>query len=297
MIHGTASSTDGSFGALWEGGANSCYAQLDKAYNGQVLAFQHRTLTQSPIENALELASKLPDSARLHLISHSRGGIVGELLCRAMLKSRSLFDDSDLALFSDPNRDLEALTALRKLLADKRFRIERFVRTACPARGTTLADGRLDRYLSIVVNALGQELPGLEAQIPGSPLIRVLNRPGQATDADLHVVGGDISGDTMWSSLKALAADLYYQEDNDLVVNTPSMFGGAERTGGVRYWIDTGGGVDHFHYFRNSDTASRVVAALTRPDPGAPVHAGAAALAHADSDIFHLLQSKPSAVT
>jgi len=327
MIHGTASSTDGSFGALWEGGANSCYAQLEKAYNGQVLAFQHRTLTQSPIENALELTSKLPDSARLHLISHSRGGIVGELLCRAMLKSRSPFDDSDLALFSDPDRkrDLEALTALRKLLADKGFRIERFVRTACPARGTTLVDGRLDRYLSIVVNALGripgfranpiydatsalllavlkkrtlpQELPGLEAMMPSSPLIRVLNRPGQVSDADLHVVGGDISGDSAWSSLKALVADLYYQEDNDLVVNTPSMFGGAERTGGVRYWIDTGGGVDHFHYFRNADTASRVVAALVRPDAVPATHAAGTSVAQSDSDIFHLLESKPSAVT
>jgi len=311
LIHGTASTTDGSFGGLWEGGSGSRYAELDKAYDGQVLAFQHRTLTQSPIENALELADELPDSARLHLVSHSRGGLVGELLCRAMLQSRSPFDESDLQLFSEPDRkrDLDALVALRKMLADKKFLIERFVRVACPARGTTLADGRLDRYLSITVNVLEQipgfklnpvydatsallltvvkkrtvpeELPGLEAQMPTSPLVRMLNRPGQATDADLHVVGGDLAGDTVWSSLKALVTDLYYQEDNDLVVNTPSMFGGAERRGVIRYWIDTGGSVDHFHYFRNSDTASRVVAALVHPD----------------ADVFHPLEKKPSEIT
>ena len=50
--------------------------------------------------------------------------------------------------------------------------------------------------------------------------------------------------------LKTLATDLYYREDHDLVVNTPSMFGGAERDGSVmRYWIDTGGEVTHFNYF------------------------------------------------
>jgi tetratricopeptide (TPR) repeat protein len=311
FIHGTASTTDGSFAGLWEGGSSARYAELDKGYDGQVLAFQHRTLTQSPIENALELAGALPDSARLHLVSHSRGGLVGEILCRAMLQSRSPFDEGDLQLFTAPDRkrDLDALAALRKLLADKRFRIERFVRVACPARGTTLADGRLDRYLSVSVNALEQipgfksnpvydatsalllavvkkrtlpqELPGLEAQMPTSPLVRILNRPGQATSADLHVVGGDIAGDTAWSSLEALVTDLYYREDNDLVVNTPSMFGGAERTGVIRYWIDTGGGVDHFHYFRNPDTASRVVAALVHPD----------------ADVFHSLEKKPSEIT
>ena len=311
FIHGTGSTTDGSFGGLWEGGSGARYAELDKAYDGQVLAFQHRTLTQSPIENALELADKLPDAARLHLVSHSRGGLVGEILCRAMLQSRSPFDDGDFELFSAPERkrDLDALTALRKLLADKKFQIERFVRVACPARGTTLADGRLDRYLSIIVNMLEQipgfklnpvydaasalllavvkkrtdpqELPGLEAQMPTSPLVRVLNRPGQATGADLHVVGGDLAGDTAWSTLKALVTDLYYREDNDLVVNTPSMFGGAERTGVIRYWIDTGGSVDHFHYFRNADTASRVVAALVHPD----------------ADVFHPLEKKPSEIT
>jgi tetratricopeptide (TPR) repeat protein len=323
LIHGTNSTTEGSFGGLWEGGSGARYAELDQAYRGQVLAFQHRTLTMSPIENALELAGKLPDSARLHLVSHSRGGLVGELLCRAMLQSRSPFDDDDLALFATPERkrDLEALTALRKLLADKKFQIERFVRVACPARGTTLADGRLDRYLSITVNLLGlipgfmlnpvydattalllavvkkrtdpQELPGLEAQMPTSPLIRVLNRPGQVTSADLHVVGGDLAGSTAWSTLKALVTDLYYREDNDLVVNTPSMFGGAERTGVIRYWIDTGGGVDHFHYFKNPDTASRVVAALLRPDSGS----GGVAAQQADEGVFHPLEKKPSEIT
>ena len=64
------------------------------------------------------------------------------------------------------------------------------------------------------------------------------------------------------------------------MVNTPSMLGGADRARGVRYWIDTGSEVTHFHYFSRSDTAGRLVDALTD--------------GRAD---FHLLEAQPFAVT
>jgi hypothetical protein len=44
---------------------------------------EHRTLTESPIDNALALAKRLPAGAEIHLVSHSRGGLVGEVLCLA----------------------------------------------------------------------------------------------------------------------------------------------------------------------------------------------------------------------
>ena len=59
LLHGTASSTEGSFGGLWTGGSASRMRRLLERYEGRVLAFEHRTLTQSPVENALELAKKL----------------------------------------------------------------------------------------------------------------------------------------------------------------------------------------------------------------------------------------------
>ena len=183
---------------------------------------------------------------------------------------------------------------LGQLLQQKQLVIERFVRVGCPARGTTLASGRLDRYLSIILNVVQaipglkgnpvveglsafmlavvknrtkpEELPGLEAQMPGSPLVRVLNRPGVRTRADLHILGGDLAGEGIVGRLKTFVTDLFYREDHDLVVNTPAMFGGTERMGEMRYWIDTGKDVDHFHYFRNPDTANRLLEALTQKD-------------------------------
>lgn len=313
FLHGTASSTTGSFGGLWtsQGGvhARAIFAQ----YGNRVLAWQHRTLSQSPIENALELVTELerllPAGSELHLVSHSRGGMIGELLARAQSRGAAPFTPDDIALFAGDarSRDREALSALSAALQRTAFRVTRFVRVACPARGTTLADERLDRYLSLLINLAGlaglagnpvfeglttllagvlkkradpHTMPGIEAMMPSSPLVRLLNDPNRETTADLHVLGGDLAGSGVFGRLKALATDFYYRDDHDVVVNTVAMFGGTRRTGGVRYWIDTGDQVTHFHYFSCSDTARRLVAALKGID--------------AD---FRQLNDPPSAVT
>ena len=297
FLHGTASSTEGSFAGLWTGGADAVIHRLLASYGGRVLAFQHRTLSESPIENAATLLEKLsavlPKGAPIHLVSHSRGGLVGELLARGMRIGGAAFDREDLARFEDRPSDRDGLERIRKAAARSELVIERFVRVACPARGTTLADRRLDRYFSILTNVVGlipflkaspiydgltslvagvlkkrtdpSELPGLEAMMPTAPLIGMLNRPNVQTRADLHILGGDLEGVGPWGRLKTLATDFFYLEDHDLVVNTRSMFGGVERAKPVKYWVDTGGNVTHFNYFGNADTASRLVAALQAP--------------------------------
>lgn len=303
FLHGTASSTDGSFSALWRGG-DSHIADLLSYYDGQVLAFQHKTLTLSPMENALELLKALVSlestvqgkhPLRLHLVSHSRGGLIGEILCRGTKDSGSSFDEVDMNLFTGDQyvRDQNAMQQLGALLDETDLQVERFIRVACPARGTTLADGRLDRYFSGFVNILEkvpgvanpvvdgvtslllavvhkrtepEELPGLEAMMPTSPTIRMLNRPDISVKADLHVIGGDVKASGFINRLKVIITDLFYREDHDLVVNTPSMLGGASRVDGVRYWVDTGSKVNHFQYFGNGSTASRLTTGLMQSE-------------------------------
>lgn len=308
FVHGTASSTDGSFGGLWEAiGANRLLRlenpgarinDLFKHYDGRVLAFEHRSLSESPVLNALalveQLAEVLPGGREVHLVSHSRGGLIGELFCRGMRSGPAPFDATDLKLFEGDNRksDRDALQELSRILKAQRYQVGRFVRVACPAAGTTLADGRLDRYVSILVNVAGkigglaanpayqaltsllaavlkertkpESLPGLEAMMPISPLARMVNRRDAQTEADLHVLGGDLAIGGVVSALKALVTDFYYREDHDLVVNTPSMLRGTPRGRTVKYWIDTGGEVSHFNYFRNSDTATRLADILVK---------------------------------
>ena len=47
----------------------------------RIIAFDHPTLSVSPADNAIEVLAALPGGARLHIVTHSRGGMIGELLC------------------------------------------------------------------------------------------------------------------------------------------------------------------------------------------------------------------------
>ena len=304
FLHGTASSFAGSFSGLWQQESGGVGDALFGTYHSRIYAYEHHTLSRTPAENAIDLLGKLPDRANLHLVSHSRGGLVGELLCRAGVPAnRDPFDAKDLAVFMrqeegdearvDRRRDRDALAELNALLKKKRPRVSRFVRVACPARGTTLASERLDRWLSVVINALSfaglrqvplfgaatdliaaivkertdpRTIPGLEAMMPAAPLIKILNRPGVTVDADLSVIAGDIEAGGVWEKLKLLAFDRFYEGDHDLVVNTASMGGGATRTKTALWFFDQGSQVSHFHYFRNTRTAERLRDGLLRAD-------------------------------
>lgn len=299
FLHGTASSTLGSFGklvarqpAIWQG--------LHKAYQGRIIAHDHRSLTEDPLQNALALLDLLPEGIELHLVSHSRGGLVGELLALGQIARRhdgSVFDQTDLA--ACPAEARPRLESLGKTLVDRGVKIGRFVRVACPARGTSLAGGRLDRWLNLVFCALRQSarllgeaaeervedlgrlaraatasrdspeaLPGIAAMAPEhSPLLALLNRRRTlaegATDA-LVVIAGDIQPSGALRKLAMWFADNFFDGDHDLVVNTAAMDGGIPR-GPVPVLLDRGARVTHFNYFANDTTAGQVRDALLDP--------------------------------
>ncbi|WP_341888644.1 CHAT domain-containing protein [Variovorax sp. YR752] len=321
FLHGTMSSVNGSFAALWsgandEGGqaAAALRGAMQRRYGDQVYAFEHRTLTQSPIANALELARQLPVGAQLHLVSHSRGGLVGELMClggrnkaddplrgellgQLFAADRTVAEQLGLGELDGKEaqerdgayaKDREALAALVKILDERRIQVQRFVRVACPARGTTLASGRLDRWLSVINFLTGdgliggtadfllsvikqrtdpRTLPGIEAMMPGSALTRLLHLPQLTTTADLSVICGDVQGKGLFGQLKMLALDWFYASDHDLVVNTGSMLGGIARAGGAaRFRRDEGDQVNHFRYFTNKKSIDWLADALGRED-------------------------------
>lgn len=118
-----------------------------------MLALEHRSLTENPVQNAITLVESLPDNITLHVISHSRGGLVGELLCRGSASDgQPPFSNYELECFvkRDPNGLRGDLKKLNELLLQKpHIQVARFVRTACPVRGTTLASERLDIYFSV----------------------------------------------------------------------------------------------------------------------------------------------------
>ncbi|MFO1272011.1 MAG: CHAT domain-containing protein [Rubrivivax sp.] len=309
FLHGTMSSFRGSFGAL-EAPDGEARAKLRAAYGEQVYAFEHRTLTESPVKNALDLVACLAPGAELDLVSHSRGGLVGELLCLAeregapelpvdecFQRDRTIAETLGLPALAGADAkardaayaaDAKALKLLVAQLDAKKIRVRRFVRVACPARGTTLASARLDRWLSVLDAAAGnglfaemadfllavvkkrtdpRTLPGVEAMLPGSALTRLLHAPDLTTRADLSVIAGDTEGAGLWGTLKTLVTDWFYGTDHDLVVNTGSMSGGIARSQGRARWLlDRGPAVNHFRYFTNADSQRWLLAGLARAE-------------------------------
>jgi pimeloyl-ACP methyl ester carboxylesterase/tetratricopeptide (TPR) repeat protein len=301
LLHGTLSSTWGSFGELWSPERARELELLKGSYGDRVLGFEHATLAVSPLQNALDLANALPVGATVHLISHSRGGLVGELLCRSQSRASAKgrgnewrpadpFSADEVGLLASQSR---LLGQLNQLLQRRSLRTARFARVACPALGTTLASQRLDRWFSLIGSvaskALPQSpiaevagdigdfiaavikertdpktLPGVEAMMPESPFIKLVNWPTAVVAGELYVIAGDLEPDAWWAKLLVWVTDRFYSGGHDLVVNTASMYGGAKRTDPARGSFFEGPAVNHFNYFRNSDSAARMVAAMAR---------------------------------
>lgn len=171
FVHGTGSSTLGSFGDL-RNGDRDLWAALERQFPGGIYAFEHRTLSQSPIENAIELVAALPRGAHVSLVSHSRGGLVADLLCLGdfdALIERYAYafagtGDADPAEAQRVVGEMrlahaqqrEQLRALAQQLRDRRPVVQRYVRAASPANGTKLASGNFDVFLSGLLTLIGQ---------------------------------------------------------------------------------------------------------------------------------------------
>ena len=300
FIHGTASSSTGSFGDLQKIAAAD-WQMLERKFGERIYAFEHRTFSESPIENAIDLAAKLPQGARINLVGHSRGGLIGDLLClenftddhiegfRAELPGPGDVSEDQGERIKKEVADLHEaerrrLAELRKLLEEKRFVIQRYVRVACPARGTLLASGNIDIFLSALLTLIGRVpylhgnplyhaikrivleivknrtdaklVPGMEAMLPDSPMARflALARPKESTQ--IAVIAGDIEGGGLLKRLGVLFTDYAFFSgvDNDLVVDTDSMYGGIARRANGRAFFDQGPATSHFQYFHNDDT-------------------------------------------
>ncbi|HET9646255.1 MAG TPA: CHAT domain-containing protein [Burkholderiaceae bacterium] len=103
--------------------------------------------------------------------------------------------------------------------------------------------------------------------MPGSGLLNWLHDVEEPVPGQLRVVAGDLQGDSLSSWLKTLVSDAFYWTDNDLVVQTRSMYGGAPRRDEAVFLLDRGSGVDHFSYFANETTADGITTALLQSAP------------------------------
>lgn len=289
FIHGTNSSTAGSFSEIQ---GSALWSNMQQTYGNNILALQHETLTKSPLQNVIDLLGALPSNIKLHIISHSRGGLVGDTLARYCNGNKGFSEQEiDYLEKADREPDIANIRKLQEIAIRKKIVIDKFIRVACPAFGTTILSKRLDYFLNISLNLLGgvltpagaivigelknlisaavetkndpNDLPGLEAMNPESAFLKVLNNPLTTIDGPLTVISGNCGVKFNLKALLIIASKLFYTRDNDLVVDTRSMYCGTRRNTKLQYFFDEGAEVDHVHYFKNKKTQDALLIALT----------------------------------
>ncbi len=294
LVHGTASSTLGAFRELLPNKETSEFQKqpwqsIHDAFGGRVFAFEHATLSVPVAKNTLDLLESLPqaDCPPLVLMSHSRGGLVTDLL--ASLRQSVVEGSQSLDLLPSNSKsvdkeDLEELAYLGKLAHCARARshsglplVIRHVRVACPAAGTSLAGPNTNIYLSIIAKLLDKipNLPVLgfvidivealfelaaavvkEGLEPGAlPGIESMKPDGLLVDylQSIQNTSGElvvVSGDSSGFVDKILWP--IFIGPHDYVVDTVSMVDGFKYLSYDEYPL-VGDGVSHTQYFGRSD--------------------------------------------
>jgi len=301
-LHGTLSSFKSSFEGLYlRDNSNNLQSIIDQ-YGDHVLALEHHTVSVDPFQNAVDLLTSLPTGSKIDIISHSRGGLVADILACCDHRNREPgYSDLYITLAQkegDPAL-ADTLKALNRLVKSKKLEVNKVVRVACPANGTVLLSSRLDHFLNGLLHTIGlalgdkanpiyqfirgfisdiistrtvpEVLPGLLAMVPDSLPQRIINRPFISVSNQLMVIEGDAEfGRNIWHSIKVVLSNLFYREANDFVVNTRSMRFGALRENGLYTFKSQNNTTSHFNYFKNKNTRQALLEALASPH-GQPV--------------------------
>ena len=290
LVHGTFSSTMGSFAAL--GCTPWGRAFLDRAWAEYdlVLGFDHPTLSVDPVANAEAMlaalaALELPAAPVIDAVAYSRGGLVLRAFAEQLLPAAGHAGELEKAVFvgcthggtgmADPE-NWHTLLDLYTNIAAAGARVVGWAGGGI--LGTVLTEavktlGGLAR--AIVVQAIEDEkVPGLAAMRPAGALVRALNEAPLPTGAktSYFAVTADFepSLETLppgfGPRLKQLLADRVVDrligDANDLVVDTAAMTEFGKRHALLRGRLDFGttGLVYHTVYFPQAD----VVEEMTR---------------------------------
>lgn len=275
FVHDLASDTLGSFGALH---GSETLGALERQFPGGVYGFEHRTLSCSPVVNAIELVKALPQGAQVSLVTLGRGGLVGDLLCVTDFDSAGYLPEAQRV-------ELDQLAAVLGKLKDRKITVQRYLRVASPSDGTALLGESLDLFLSGVLSVVGlaakadplaetvysafqrtvlemvrlradaSAIPGLADLMPDAPLGRFLGKAPVQAGVQMAVIAGDtddvqggwLRRTGLWLLNKVLVGSPFH----DLMVDTPSMLKGIAPTAKARARLDARPEVRHFSYFQH----------------------------------------------
>jgi len=292
LLHGTLSTSIDAFYKLNEN--NDAWNEILGIYGNRILALEHFTLSVSPLKNALDFLNECPKECNLDILSHSRGGLIADILAKCDHRNPIIgFSTTEIGIL-DSEEDEEGNQQLMKDINDiakkKKITVNKVIRVAAPASGTTILSRRVDHFFNLFLNAVvlafgagnpiyhsvkafllelvsqkenPEVLPGLNAMMPESLFQKMMNASDTSVVSDLYNIAGDADvGGINFNSLKVILANLFYRVDNDLVVDTNRMEHGIRRKDGIYKFLVKGSSTNHFSYFSADNSSLAIIEAL-----------------------------------
>jgi pimeloyl-ACP methyl ester carboxylesterase len=258
FVHGTFSTTEGGFGRL----VPAARKELHRRYDGRVIAYDHPTIADDPIENARKFLETVAErTLKLDIVCHSRGGLVSRAIAERpgdlaglapRVKVRSVVhvgvpnSGTILAKAEHWNELLDRVTTLINLV---------------PAPGIV---DTLETVLAVVRSIAvetAKNLEGLDAMAPGSRFLGRLNMRS-AGRISYRAIVSDFEpknpGLKAWLN-DAVRDALFGNLPNDMMVTIESMTG---KNGSNRFPISDirafkpADGIEHANYFPEKFTQS-----------------------------------------
>jgi hypothetical protein len=293
MVHGTFSSTIGSFGAL--GSSEWGREFLRRAFSAYdaILGFDHPTLSVDPQVNAVDMLTRLeaidwPESPDMDLIAFSRGGLVARSLIEQLLPASSWKPRIQKVIFvgcTNEGTNLAEPDNWHRL-------VDRYTNLAIwgtralslipGAQSVAVIVGEAIQGVATLVKVLATHavtdkgVPGLAAMEPDGEFVTTINQtqPGQPSPPEVFYCavtsnfepGRALEDGTtpdlppkLLMRLGDKTIDDLFGEANDLVVNTRSMTAIDPQVGGFindKLDFGTNGLVYHTIYFTRRETVS-----------------------------------------
>lgn len=304
LIHGTFSSTRGSYGALAATDWGRGFLAEALAEYDLVLGFDHPTLSVDPVANAAAMldalsALSLPAPPVIDAVAFSRGGLVFRAFAESLLPGSGWPARVERAVFVGCTHGGTALAAADNwhTLLDLYTNIAAAGARCLGLLGAQVAATILGEAVktvsglarAIVVRAIEEEqVPGLAAMAPDSPFVCHLNTASlpAGQSCAYFTVAADFDPDPaqpapgLGERLMLLLADGVIDrlmgEANDLVVDTEAMTALGTRTAWLRDRLDfaTTSAIYHTVYFPQPDVVAALAGWL-----GLPSGAGRSAVA------------------
>ncbi len=293
LIHGTFSNSESivSNGLQSKPAGRELLQDAEKRYD-LVLAYDHPTLSVSPMLNAFDLAALLrPAPAQIDIICHSRGGLVARWFCEALAdaatRRRVVFVGAPLA-----GTSLAAAPSLKNAL-DLLTNVADALRGAGDVVGANTlftAAGGLLRVVGAVTGAVLNTalLDAAIALVPGLDAMSRVGNNQELTRLRMNTGNADFTSGQIryfairsnfepqaigWNFLRLFsqpaarlgdfAADRIFAGPNDLVVDSSSMDEVADsRLITVAHDFKTNDRVHHINYFVQPETVRAIRSSL-----------------------------------